>query len=192
MMASIAALLGLALPHVPTIDQLPWWGVTLAVVSLLAFLAFVALEIQSGKRHRVYDQNDAAGIRKYMHEWISPGGRVAIWTRDMSWANNPETRALLQEKASAGELIICLPEQVEITTDLEQRGAEICAYGKQSGLPAARFTVAYFERDGSRVAVGRAWKRLHIIDEFDSGDHPAFYLAEDLVRLARLRSRQRG
>ena len=37
----------------------------------------------------------------------------------------------------------------------------------------------------SRVAVGRQIGDAHVIDEFAAGEHPAYYLAHDLIRLAR-------
>src|SRR5206468_672153 len=57
------------------------------------------------------------GIKRYMLNWIEHGGRVAIWTRDMSWAQNPETRRLLTEKARRNELILCLPELNELARE---------------------------------------------------------------------------
>jgi hypothetical protein len=98
-----------------------------------------------------------------MHDWIEHGGRVAIWTRDMSWAHNDDTRGLLREKAARGELILCLPEQNALATELGAAGAEICAYGaNRLESPASRFTIIFF-----------------------AGSHPAFYLAEDLIALVR-------
>ncbi len=121
-----------------------------------------------------------------MHDWIGHGGRVAIWTRDMSWAQNPETRSLLTEKARRNELILCLPELNEIATELGDAGAEVCAYGaRHLELPASRFTIAFFGRDGSCVAVGRTEGEMHVIDEFSAGSHPAFHLAEDLITFVR-------
>lgn len=104
----------------------------------------------------------------------------------MSWAHNDDTRGLLREKAARGELILCLPEQNELATELGAAGAEICAYGaNRLESPASRFTIIFFGRDGARVAVGRADGDTHVIDEFNAGSHPAFHLAEDLIALVR-------
>ena len=73
------------------------------------FLVLVVLELLSRRGRSVYAKNDAEGIKRYMHQWITHGGRVAIWTRDMSWAQNAETRRVLKEKARRNELILCLP-----------------------------------------------------------------------------------
>jgi hypothetical protein len=103
----------------------------------------------------------------------------------MSWAQNPQTGKLLNEKARRNELILCLPELTELATELSRAGAEVCAYGaKHLESPASRFTIAFLGRDGSRVAVGRADRDTHEIDEFDA-DSPVFYLAEDLITLVR-------
>ena len=121
-----------------------------------------------------------------MHNWIVHGGVVAIWTRDMTWAQNPETRRVLVEKAESHELIICLPELNELATELSGAGAQVYAYGAgRIEWPASRFTIAHFGKDGSRVAVGRPEGDTHVIEEFRSGDHPAFHLAQDLITLAR-------
>lgn len=106
----------------------------------------------------------------------------------MSWAQNPETRTLLTEKARRHELILCLPEASELATELANAGAEVCAYGaRHLESPASRFTIAFFGRGGARVAVGRADGDAHVIDEFSAGGHPAFHLAEDLISLVRSR-----
>ncbi len=62
---------------------------------------------------------------------------------------------MLEKKAKAGELVICMPEGRPLTDHLQNLGAEI-------------------------------------LDEFDSHEHPAFCLAEDLVALARTASLARG
>ena len=154
---SIASLAGLLFVFLPEPDALPWWGIALLVIAAGLFIVFVVLELSAHKNRHVYAKSDTEGIREYMHKWIEHGGRVAIWTRDMSRAQNTETRRLLREKAARGELILCLPEQNQLTIELEVAGGEICAYGANYlESPASRFTIIFFGRDGARVAVGRA------------------------------------
>jgi hypothetical protein len=184
--ASLASIVGLLVPFLPPVKDLPWWAVALSVSAVFFFFVLVALEFLNRGSRRVYAKDDADGIKRYMHEWIEPGGRVAIWTRDMSWAHNPETRTLLTEKARRHELILCLPTLNDFATTLANAGAEVCAYGAALlESPASRFTIVSFGRDGSRVAVGRAEGDTHVIEEFSAGSHPAFHLAADLVALAR-------
>jgi hypothetical protein len=192
LVASFASMGGLLVAFLPSPRDLPSWAVALLVLAAFFLVVLVLLEFLDRKGRRVYAKSDAQGIQRYMHNWIEHGGRVAIWTRDMSWAQNPETRRLLTEKARRNELILCLPELNELATELARAGAEVCAYGaRHLESPASRFTIAFFGRDGSRVAVGRAEGDTHVIDEFSAGHHPAFHLAEDLITLVRsLQGRQ--
>jgi hypothetical protein len=183
--ASLASIVGLLVFFLPSPRDLPWWAVALMVSAAFFLGILIVLEFVNRRGRRVYAKSDVEGIKRYMHHWIEHGGRVAIWTRDMSWAQNTETGRLLNEKARRKELILCLPEPTELTTELSSAGAEVCAYvAKHLELPASRFTIAFFGRDGSRVAVGRADGDTHVIDEFGA-DGPAFYLAEDLISLVR-------
>jgi hypothetical protein len=185
LLASVASIVGLMVVLLPSPRDLPWWAVALLVSAVFFLVILIVLEFIDRRGRRVYAKSDVDGIKKDMHDWIEHGGRVAIWTRDMSWAQNPQTGKLLNEKARRNELILCLPELTELATELSRAGAEVCAYGaKHLESPASRFTIAFFGRDGSRVAVGRADRDTHVIDEFGA-DGPAFYLAEDLITLVR-------
>jgi hypothetical protein len=190
---SVASLVGLLRQFLPSPKDLPHWAVALLVVAPLLFIVFIVLEFHDHRPCRVYASTDIAGIKKYMHDWIKHGSRVAIWTRDMSWAHDDDTRSLLKEKAAGGELILCLPEQNDLAKELAAAGAEVCVYGtKLLESPASRFTIVFYGRDGARVAVGRADGNTHVIDEFNSRSHPAFYLAADLVALVRAKCADRN
>jgi hypothetical protein len=192
--ASFASMAGLLIGLLPSPRELPRWAVALLVVATLCFLMVVFLEFLDRRGRRVYTKTDTEGIKKYMHDWIEHGGRVAIWTRDMSWAQNPETRKLLVHKAERNELILCVPVVKELAMELAKAGAEVCAYGGQHlDAPASRFTITFFGTGGARVAVGRAEGDSHVIEEFSAGSHPAFHLAEDLITLVRsLKAKQAG
>jgi hypothetical protein len=184
--ASFASLVGVLVSLVPKGATWPWWAYTLLVASVGFLAVLVFLELAGRRGRTVCSTKDTSAIRKYMHDWIEHGGRVAIWTRDMSWAQNIETRQLLVAKAARSELILCLPQMSELSRELRDAGAEVCVYGSDLlEAPASRFTITFVGRDGSRVAVGRAEGNTHVIDEFTSGEHPAFYLASDLIALAR-------
>ena len=181
---SVASLVGVLIIFLPR--ELPWWAITLLASSAFFLAVLVFLEVAARRGRHVFAKADSAGIKGYLHDWIEHGGRVAIWTRDMSWAHNAETRRLLLDKAGRGELILCLPESIELSRELAAAGAEVCSYGAvRLESPASRFTIAFFGRGGSRVAVGHEVGHAHVIDEFEPGQHPAFYLAEDLVALVR-------
>lgn len=132
----------------------------------------------------IIHNSDPDEIRDFMLGWIEGGGRVAIFTRDMSWAQDcKKTMALLRKKASRGELVVCCPKKIELLNSVP--GAEVHVYDKARFTPRARFTIVRYENNEARVAVGRKIGRDHVIDEYAPGDHPAFSMAEDLVMFAR-------
>ncbi|ANM30888.1 hypothetical protein ABI59_16870 [Acidobacteria bacterium Mor1] len=191
--ASFASLAGLLFCFLPPSNELPWWAVTLLTIAVVFLGILVIREVNENRERRVFKRDDERGIRDYMHKWIQHGGRVAIWSRDLSWAQNDETRALLAEKAGRNELIVCMPETNALAEELAAAGAEVCAYGAGNlEAPDSRFTIVSFGRDGSRVAVGRTQGDLHAVDEFCSGQHPAFHLANDLMNLVRSISKAKG
>ena len=162
------------------------WKSFILIVPVLALLSVIGIVLlhSSSTRH-FFALDDKRGIRDYMFRWIESGGRVAIWTRDMSWVDDDEMKQLLRNKAKSGELIICLPNTTEDTNSLKQHGAEVVTYGTWDS-PLSRFTIANYNRDNARVAVGIGVGQLHIIDEFSPRDkNPTFSLAYDLVRLTR-------
>lgn len=192
MAGSMASLVGVITSlYIPS--QQPWslTAKGFTALCILCVVWFLIAEIKTRRNRTVYGRGDRDGIKRYMHEWVRDGGRVAVWTRDMSWVDDRSTRALLLDKAAKGELILCLPQQTKLSRELEGAGAEVCAYGAELlESPASRFTIAFVGRDGSRVAIGRGDGGMHVIDEFSMGNHPAYYLAADLVELVRARCRE--
>ena len=130
LVASFASMAGLLVAFLPSLKDLAWWAVALLVSAAFFLAVLVVLEFLDRRGRQVYAKVNTEGIRKYMHDWIEHGGRVDIWTRDMSWAQNPEARKLLVEKARSRELILCLPKSNKLAEKLEAAGAEVCAYGE--------------------------------------------------------------
>ncbi len=56
-------------------------------------------------------------------------------------------------------------------------------YGHLNYVPATRFTIIDFEKQGARVAVGLHLNGNHVIKEYRDGDDPFYPISEDLVRL---------
>jgi hypothetical protein len=185
LIASFASIGSLVAVYAPHPEKLPWWALSLEIIGTLAFLVLFVFEIQSISGKWIYKIGDTDGIRKYMHSWIAKGERVAIWTRDISWADNQETKKLLIEKANKKELIICIPTEIPLSNELKAAGAEIYTYNSLKLEPRSRFTIVQFGKDGSRVAVGRRRGNEHIIDEFSTGEHSPFFMAEDIINLVR-------
>ena len=185
---SLASVLAFVIPLLFSSEITSWWMIVLIVMFVILMLASIALITKFGPTTRVYSVEDKLGIRNYMFRWIKNGRRVAIWTRDMSWVEDEEMELMLRHKAESQELIICLPTATDTSDVLKQSGAELLTYGTLDP-PAASFTIVNYDREGSRVAVGRRMGNQHIIQEFSAGDNSTFHMARDLVKLARELSR---
>lgn len=184
---AFASVCGVLIPLLILPQNTPWWAIALIGLFVLLTVSAVIWSLKPDAATHRYRIDDQAGIRNYLYRWIEHGGRVAIWTRDMSWADDDKVAQLLRRKAERGELIICLPREIPKSDELKQSGAEVFAYGA-SQAPDSRFTIVNYEQAGSRVAVGRRSDNRHIIQEFAAADeHPAFYMAYDLVRMVRER-----
>ena len=188
---SFASVLGVIISLLVSSQDVFWWILVLiaaAVIFSVLLVVAIIIVLKSDTPTRWYRFDDKARIRKYLFDWIKSGGRVAIWTRDMSWVDDEEMQQMLRGKAQAHELILCLPKEIDKSDDLKQHGAEVFAYGTLEA-PESRFTIINYGQAGSRVAMGRRRDSLHIIQEFSGADeHPAFYMARDLVRLVQERN----
>ena len=193
LVSSFASIIALALDLIPGSDQVPssyLIALTVAVAMIVVFI--VATEAVGHTPYHFFSRGDAKGIGKYMYKWIKNGGRVAVWTRDMSWANDDKIRSLLRTKSKTRELVVCISKPTDLTKELGGLGAEIYFYGDYMQTPESRFTIANFQVGGSSVAVGRPDGRWHVIEEFQAGRHPAFHMAFDLVKTVIERNQNGG
>jgi hypothetical protein len=180
--ASYASILGLYFTLVPLDHPRPHWHWVLLGASILATIGLILNEFLDYRRSAPKIYTSRKKITAYMRKWVSGGGRVAIFSRDMSWAKADPIRTILREKAARDELMICLEHPIELTDELKELGAQIVTYQDLKHIPRSRFTIIDFGRDGARVAVGVQEQNGHVIQEFRSGHHPFFAVAEDLVR----------
>lgn len=159
-------------------------GAVLGIVAAV-LLAGVSADFIQYMRHRPKRYKTARQINDYMYRWISTGGRVVIFTRDMSWANEPRIKDLLLNKARSEELTICLPDPIPLSQELEAAGASIATYAGVGHVPLSRFTIINADRMDAHVAIGRRIKNRHVIEEYSAGSHPVFAVAKDLVEIVR-------
>lgn len=185
LVASYASVLGLAVSLRDPAKPLHGWAYAGLGLSLAFVLVAIVLEFRSVTRQRSFAVGDKRGIRDFMYDWIATGGRVAIWTRDHSWVSDDDMREMLVAKARKGDLVLCVPKETSLTKTLKEVGADVVEYDALRGASAARFTIAHFEQQGAVVAVARPNTKLHVIEFYESGQHAAFDLAADLVRLAK-------
>jgi hypothetical protein len=167
----------------PTTDSRHFWHWALLAVFVASTAFIVVLEIVEWAKARPRRLRREGQIKRYMERWIAQGGRTVIMSRDMSWADEDATKRLLRKKAEHGELVLCLQRDSEQLKYLRDAGATLSTYGHLDFTPRSRFTIIDFEKDGARVAIGVRDKGVQVIQEYQSGSHPLYSVAEDLVRL---------
>lgn len=180
--ASYASLLGLYFSVLPLSEERSTghWVILLIAACLVAFLLVRGATRAWQERSRVYKGTDA--INAYMSRWVSQSGRTVILSRDMSWGSQPTAKAALLQKAKADELIILMHTRTALVAELDAAGAEIIEYSAMGHQPRSRFTIIGFGKDGGKVAIGTTSGDDHRVVEYRSGEHPAFAIADDLVR----------
>jgi hypothetical protein len=160
-------------------------GATVGVLGLI-FLGAACYDIWYDLKRQPKQYRERRKVIEYMSRWISRGGRVVVFTRDHTWANEPKIQELLFTKARLNELTICLPSDTELTQKLRISGAEIITYSKLGyDSPGSRFTIVNDGQSASAsVAIGKTVDGVHVIEEFPSGD-PVFAVTKDLVEILR-------
>ena len=155
--------------------------ITAAVISVVFHVATIAraLPIELPKDH-TYNAN----IQKFMQDWLTGEGFSAIFSRDLSWADDAVMKAFLLARAT--DLLILVAHPTATARDLASAGAEVIEYHPLLSTPSSRFTIInYGNATSAQVAIGRSQTKVHQIERFSTGDHPAYHLAVDLVALAR-------
>jgi len=182
-LSSWASFIGLYLTIFPLGTDRPTWHWILLVFTTLATAGLIIRDVRDHLRNSPKFYKTEKSINDYMRRWVSSGGRAVIFSRDMSWAHELETKTVLFEKARRNELTICAEQSVQLTEELKAAGATVVYYGHLGHIPRSRFTIIDFEREGARVAVGAKLHGRHAIQEYRDGEHPFFGVAEDLVKI---------
>jgi hypothetical protein len=180
---SFASLFGLFFMIRPPGQSLTALQGILLGVAICLLIAAIILEIRDFYRKKPLFLSDESQIRDYMYKWISRGGRVAIFSHDMSWVRDEEMKELLRSKARRNELCICLPKKIPLAEELEREGTQICVYPELRYTPQSRFTIINKGRMDAQVAIGRRFGNRHMIQEFSVGQHPVFSIANDLTEI---------
>lgn len=190
-LGSLASLVALAaIFHDPSTPFSAVDGGLIAVAALLAIVS-VILRLREFWQSGVKSLNGADHIKDYLHQWISRGQRVVIFSRDLSWVDDEKMKQLLRIKAERHELELCLPQEIPISRELAGRGAEIYTYADLDYVPGSRFTIIDAGRHDAQVAIGRTLGNRHVVKEISAGDDPLFAVANDLVEVIKRFSRAR-
>ena len=182
-LGSSASLLGLVFVFHPSGQSFTASeGILLGFGIVLTLLA-VVLEIKQYISSFPKTFKTKQQIRDYMFRWIENGGKVCIFSNDLSWVEDDQMVAMLKGKAGRDELQICVPAIIPIAETLKECGATILTYAPLKVIPQSRFTIVNCGRMDSQVAVGRRLDGQHVVEEFGAGDHPVFAVASDLVEI---------
>jgi hypothetical protein len=153
------------------------------LVAIAAYTVVIDVKSFSAKRPKRFIPNSEK-VNGYMCKWLNSGGRVAVFSRDLSWAQkNSKAEEILQNKAKNGELVLFVKVQTALTDQLKSLGAQVNQY-PESFVPKARFTVVDYEKDGARLAIGLVEDNMHTIREYDTRHPNVMALANDLISLA--------
>lgn len=182
-LGSTASLVGLVFVFHPTGQGFSVIESVLLGTGIVLTVVAVALEIKDYLAHRPKILKTKQAIRDYMYCWIENGGKVCIFSNDLSWVDDEEMVSMLKRKAGIDELQICVPAMVPIAETLKAAGATILTYAALKVVPQSRFTIINSGRMDAQVAVGRRLDGAHIVEEFGAGDHPVFAIASDLVEI---------
>jgi len=183
-LSSFASVAGLIFAVATTKTSLSMWHILIIGIFIIIFLISLYFDYRDYSKQKPRSfKPDSYEIKDYLFNWISKGGHAAIFTRDMSWANDNHIKSMLITKARNSELTVILPKQNALTDELETFGAKIISYEILNYIPQSRFTIINKGRMDSQVAFGRRIKDQHVIEEFGNGSHPVFALANDLVEI---------
>jgi len=159
------------------------------VVGLAGYFVSQRLAERNVERFKWKTDNGRLAIRTSILRFLSQGQHAVIFTRDLSWANDEVVQALTQ-KASAGELTLCLPQPIALSKTLVDAGATAYYYGDLvtdaesfDGIP--RFTLVRPNTGDSELAFGRRRGDMHYIHYSRDSADPALNLARDLFTLVR-------
>jgi hypothetical protein len=182
LLGGVAALATINLPKLVVV--LAW---ILIVLSAIAVWWDVVDHLK--RRPKIYPPK-GPGIVDYLAEWLASGGRAAVFSRDLSWANDPRVADVLHRKAKAGELLAIVARVTPEIAQLAKDGAEMFEHRAAQISLRSRFTVIDYGKMGSRLAIGVVEEGRHVIREYGPGDHVVMSLAADLLELAKHTARK--
>ena len=183
---TVLSLAALAYSLNPSGTAIGGWSLAALGASVLFGIAAIGTDVRSYLDATPQNFHSAKSIRNYMYRWIDQGGRVVIFSHDLSWVVDDEMRALLRTKSENHELTLVLPADTDLSTSLRRWGSDVITYSEFDYTIKSRFTIVNLDRTDARVAIGhRVSAKRHEIQEFSAGTDPAFYLALDLVELMR-------
>jgi hypothetical protein len=173
---------------VPTILTLP---VSKEAAHLLVFLSGVFVVILVFAEFHDYWKNKPHSFKHerdtypFMCNVVSNASPIIFSVR-MSYAVREDVREVLRQRASEGDLTICLPRMVPFAQELKNLGATIYIYADEDFTPQSRFTIVRHDRGDAQMFYGHEVNGKFIIQHFRAADQePAYFLARDLINIVK-------
>lgn len=160
------------------------WQLVVVTLTCILFSASMLFDLKEHLRRRPKRFRKQEAIVAYMKKWLSVESRAVVFSRDLSWVD-ADVKQLLLRKAARDELTICVPTPNALALELQGAGATIVAYTKLKYVPKSRFTIVNDGRSDARVAIGKQVSGVHVVEEFEQGEHPVVDVIQDLVEFAR-------
>lgn len=140
-------------------------GVILMVLGIIYVSVFYFLNSDKS-----FKNSDRKGISSYLQKALDNSGRVAIFSRDMTWVQGAAKNKIL-EKARRHELIVFVACRNALIDEIIEAGGEVRIYSSAVSKnydPLYRFTIYNFEKHGEYALVGISDKKKHIIKTLES------------------------
>lgn len=165
-------------------------AVLFGVLGIAALIVATIIDVRLIRQRVKVFKKGALGrvaIEQYMHDLISNAGSVAIFTRDMTWANS-DIEEKLRSKAMSDELTIFMQKATVQSDKLMELGATVYYYGNDLSLPFnTRFTLINLDSQNTELALGRTQMGIHKITRHHEQDDPVLWLAKDMLTVCRQR-----
>ncbi|MFI6216130.1 hypothetical protein ACIBCD_29400 [Nocardia brasiliensis] len=169
----------------PADQGLSSWNIVLLTLAIGFSVLAISVECFDYWDSRPKRYSDAGQIRDHMFDLIKDGGRVSVFTRDLSWVDDTQMMDMLRSKAEGDNLTLVMPKRISKSEELQKAGAFVIYYGSHYTIKS-RFTICNMDRVDSTVSIGRRSGKKHVIEKYEQKDgHPAYALAQDLAGVLR-------
>ncbi|WP_187583287.1 hypothetical protein [Gordonia sp. OPL2] len=194
-LTSISAVAALAVSLVVSTKP-NWWEspprLILIVITSLAVITCAVIEIVLARKtlpKKFSGKNRDRNIREYMTKLLQQSsGQCVMSSNNLSWVQDDQEKELFA-KARQKELTLLMPQETNLSRRLAEGGASAYYYGADDDFRfESRFTVFNASRSDVWVAIGHGRGNTHLIHRTHSNSDPVYFMAKDLVALAKRNS----
>lgn len=165
-----------------TISQAWCIGEIILISALIVWLFFELITFVKNMPKKF--ESPGSEINAYMYKLVNNNQNTAIFTRDLSWAQDIKVKDMLIAKAQKNNLVIYIPSNNAISDELQAAGAKIYTYASCGYTPKSRFTIVNFGTAHPHIAVTEYGKNTLLVREYTtSNNDPVQYVISDLLSI---------